>query len=228
MYLRKSAILSLLTLLNFAAACQQPAVTNTAKSNQTVVSNANLATANKPADDSTDHSSMNHGSMNHASLESSPNAASAEFDVQFLDTMIVHHAGAIEMAEMVSGKTQNTELKKFAAKIIADQKREIAQMKAWREIWFAGKPEAVNMELPGMRNSMKMMTAEEMKKMEAATDKDFDRLFLQMMTPHHVGAVAMAKDALGRAEHPEIKTLSGQIIKSQEAEIKQMQNWQPQ
>ena len=50
-------------------------------------------------------------------------------------------------------------------------------------------------------------------------------MFLDMMTPHHAGAVVMAKEALTKAEHPEIKTLANQIIKSQEAEIKQMAVW---
>ena len=35
----------------------------------------------------------------------------------------------------------------------------------------------------------------------------------------------MAKEALTKAEHPEIKTLSNQIIKAQEAEIKMMADW---
>jgi uncharacterized protein (DUF305 family) len=50
-------------------------------------------------------------------------------------------------------------------------------------------------------------------------------MFLDMMTPHHAGAVEMAKEALQKAEHAEIKTLSNNIIKAQEAEIKQMADW---
>ena len=46
-----------------------------------------------------------------------------------------------------------------------------------------------------------------------------------MVTPHHAGAVTMAKEALMKAEHPEIKTLANQIIKAQEAEIKMMNEW---
>nr|MBA2348712.1 DUF305 domain-containing protein [Solirubrobacterales bacterium] len=64
-----------------------------------------------------------------------------------------------------------------------------------------------------------------MKKMDALTGNEFDIHFIDMMTPHHAGAVAMAKDALSKAEHPEIKTLSQDIIKAQEAEIKMMADW---
>ncbi len=122
-------------------------------------------------------------------------------------------------------KSSNDELKKFAQKIIDDQKKEIAQMKDWRGKWYAGKPGAMNMEMSGMMDSMKMMMGDGMKKMEAATGKEFDVQFLDMMSAHHAGAVTMANEALTKAEHPEIKTLANQIIKAQEAEIKMMADW---
>ena len=129
------------------------------------------------------------------------------------------------MAEMALKKSSNDELKKFAQKIIDDQKKEIAQMKDWRGKWYAGKPGAMNMEMSGMMDSMKMMMGDGMKKMEAATGKEFDVQFLDMMSAHHAGAVTMANEALTKAEHPEIKTLANQIIKAQEAEIKMMADW---
>ncbi len=159
--------------------------------------------------------------MNHSDMKSDANAASAPYDLQFIDTMIAHHTGAVEMAKMVDGKTQRTELKAFAQKIIADQNKEIAQMKEWREKWFAGKPAAKNMEMPGMMDSMKM----DMSKLSAAKDKEFDLLFIEMMIPHHAGATTMAKEALQKSEKPEIKTLATNIIKEQEAEITQMKVW---
>ncbi|MGI8469962.1 MAG: DUF305 domain-containing protein, partial [Pyrinomonadaceae bacterium] len=158
-------------------------------------------------------------------MKSSPNAAAQPFDLQFVDTMSMHHKSAVDMAKIAVQKASRPELKAFAQKIIDDQTREIAQMKDWREKWFAGKPAAMNMEMSGMMDSMKMMMEGGMKKMEAAKGKDFDLHFLDMMTPHHAGAVTMSKEALTKAEHPEIKTLANQIIKSQEAEIAQMNAW---
>lgn len=185
----------------------------------------NATNANMPANMSNmpmnDNSNMG-GMMD---MKSSPNAASQPYDLQFIDTMTHHHQGAVEMAKMALAQTSNAELKKFAQKIIDDQNKEIGQMKDWREKWFVGKPMAMNMEMPGMMDSMKMMSADEMKKMEAMSGNDFDTMFLDMMTPHHAGAITMAKEALTKAEHPEIKTLANQIIKTQEAEIKQMAEW---
>jgi uncharacterized protein (DUF305 family) len=185
-----------------------------------------------------DHNTMDHSPMDHNSMpmnanqmmpmKSDPDAASAPYDLQFIDTMTYHHEGAIRMAEMVLKSSQNEELKKFAQKIIDDQRKENGRMKQWREQWFAGKPAAKNMEMPGMADSMKMMSGGEMKMMEAANGKDFDLMFLDMMIAHHQGAVVMAKDAPAKAEHAEIKTLAAEIIKAQEEEIKKMTDWKAQ
>ena len=213
------------------AACSQTANVNTnqAMNRNAMTMNGNMMNGNSMAMNS--NHSMSSADPNHGmsdemgQMKSDPNAASAPYDLQFLDTMSAHHSGAVEMAEMALKKSENAELKTFAQKIIDDQKKEIAQMKDWREKWYAGKPAAMNMEMSGMMDSMKMMMGGEMKKMEAASGKDFDIHFLDMMTPHHAGAVMMAKEALTKAEHPEIKTLANQIIKAQEAEIKQMNDW---
>lgn len=95
-------------------------------------------------------------------------------------------------------------------------------MKEWRGKWYAGKPRAMNMEMPGMADSMKM----DMNKLTNSKDKEFDLAFVEMMIPHHAGATTMAKEALTKAEHQELKTLAGNITKEQEAEIAQMKVWQ--
>ncbi|MBC7797892.1 MAG: DUF305 domain-containing protein [Pyrinomonadaceae bacterium] len=241
----KNAIFILTMFLTIAAtiftiACEQNA-TNATRTNQSAATNSNAASMATMNHNGMNHNAMNHNgmnhngmsgmnmdSMNHDSMKSSPDAANAPFDLQFLDTMIPHHQSAVDMAKMVLTQSQNPELKKFAENIIADQNREVSQMKGWREQWFVGNPVAMNMEMPGMADSMKTMMGDEMKKLETATGKTFDLLFLEMMIPHHNGAVVMSKDALNRAEHVEIKTLSTRIIKSQEAEIKQMSDWKTQ
>jgi len=60
---------------------------------------------------------------------------------------------------------------------------------------------------------------------DTTTDAPFDARFIDGMTPHHEGAVTMAREALTQAEHPEIKQLAQQIIDSQEQEADQMQAW---
>lgn len=226
--MKKSVLLmSVFAFVVWGAACTQTINNNNATANHSAmngnsVSHGNSMNHNEMPMNTADH---NMSQMQHGEMKSDAGAASQPYDLQFIDTMTHHHEGAIQMSKMILGKTQNEELKRFAQKIIDDQQREIAQMKEWRENWFAGKPAAKNMEMPGMADSAKMMTADHMKMMETMSGKDFDLHFLDMMTPHHEGAVAMAKDALQKAEHAEIKTLAQNIIKAQEAEIKQMSDW---
>ena len=218
------------------AACSQTATvnTNSAMNQNSMNRNATAMNGNSTANQDSTAMNSNHdmsSASNHgmtemmSGMKSDPNAASAPYDLQFLDTMSRHHQSAVDMAKAAVEKAQHPELKAFAQKIIADQNKEIAQMKDWREKWFTGKPAAMNMEMPGMSDGMKMMSGDGMKKMEAATGNDFDLMFLDMMTPHHAGAVVMSKEALTKAEHPEIKALANNIIKAQEAEIKMMADW---
>ena len=209
-----------ITVVAFAA-CNQ-----TASNGNPAMSHGDMSNGSS---NSMNHNSMpmnsNMAGMDHDSMQSSPNAASAPYDLQFIDTMTQHHQGAIEMAQIALKKSSNAELKTFAQRIIDDQQKEIAQMKEWSDKWFAGKPPAINMEMSGMKDSMKMMTGDGMKRMETMNGKEFDSMFLDMMTPHHVGAVTMAKEASTKAEKPEIRTLAGKIIEAQEAEIKEMADW---
>ena len=214
-------VILLFAIAAIGAACNQAA--NNSAMNMNAMNHNSMMNNSSMNMNGMNHNSMPNSNMpmNHSEMKSDANAASAPYDLQFIDTMTAHHTGAVEMAKMVDGKTQNADIKKFAAQIIKDQEKEIAQMKEWREKWFDGKSASKNMEMPGMSDSMKM----DMSKLSNSKDKDFDLAFIEMMTSHHAGAVTMAKEALTKSEKPEIKTLAGQIIKSQEAEIKMMNEW---
>jgi uncharacterized protein (DUF305 family) len=156
-------------------------------------------------------------------------AADANFDLRFIDAMIPHHQGALDMAKEAKAKSQRPEIQKLADEIIKAQTKEIADLQAWRKQWY---PSASNMPMAynAQMGHMMEMTSDQMKGMMmsqdlGAKDAEFDLRFINAMIPHHEGAVLMAQDAATKSTHPEIKKLSQDIIASQQAEIKQMQEW---
>lgn len=58
-------------------------------------------------------------------------ALTGDPDVDFIQGMIPHHQGAIDMAEIVLKYGKDPETRKLAEDIIAAQKSEIAFMKEW-------------------------------------------------------------------------------------------------
>lgn len=61
-----------------------------------------------------------------------------QFDKAFISEMIVHHQGAVEMAQLALTNAKHQEIKDLAKAIIAAQNKEIADMKAWQTNWYAG------------------------------------------------------------------------------------------
>ena len=59
-----------------------------------------------------------------------------DFDKAFLSEMIIHHEGAVEMAEAALLSAGHGEIKQMAHEIIEAQTREIQQMKDWQQAWY--------------------------------------------------------------------------------------------
>lgn len=139
-------------------------------------------------------------------------------DLDFVEGMVPHHAQALEMAELAAERARDERVKAIAERIIAAQGPEIAALQAWRE--SQGLP-AVDEE--SMHSGMVGMASEEqLLQLVAADGEDFDALFLQLMTVHHEGALAMAEAAVD-ARNPQITELVDDTVASQGAEIGRMQ-----
>lgn len=168
------------------------------------------------------HQSGSHGGASHdmANMQSmhksSPNADKAPYEQQFLDTMAMHHQMATHMASLVESRSSNQELKDMAKKMMAEQEKEIAQLKGWKEQWYAGKPEAMNMKMPGMPESMKGMSGD---KLSSLKGEKFDRMFVDMMSQHHKGAIKMAQTAAPKLEHAEVKEFATEVVAMQKKEV---------
>lgn len=150
-----------------------------------------------------------------ATMRSSPEAARASYDVQFLDTMAQHHRDGIEMFQMAADKAKSQQLRKKAQQMIDDQRKEIPELKSMRDDVQLDAPEAINMGMPGMKPM-------DMSKLEAASGKDFDRHFIDMTIEHHQGAIAMAKSELKSGKSQAVKDKAQQIIDKQGKEIAEL------
>ncbi len=61
-----------------------------------------------------------------------------EFDKAFLEEMIVHHQGALDMAEAALKHSAHGEIRELSKAIIASQSVEISQMRVWLSTWYEG------------------------------------------------------------------------------------------
>jgi uncharacterized protein (DUF305 family) len=147
-------------------------------------------------------------------------------DVQFVKDMIPHHHQALEMAELVSARTNNPELVDVAGRINASQQDEIEFMQQWlRERGQEVPDPADHGHMHTSHTMAGMATPEQMAELAAASATDFDRLFLQLMMTHHEGAVTMVKELLeqpGSAFDPILFDFTSDVTNDQTAEIERM------
>ena len=147
-------------------------------------------------------------------------------DVRFMQDMIPHHHQALEMAELVAARTNRKELIDVAGRINASQGDEIEFMQQWLRDRGQNAPDPTAHEAMHTSHKMAgMATPEQMAELAASDGTAFDRLFLELMIPHHEGAVKMVEELLdqpGSAYDPVLFEFTSEITNGQTAEIERM------
>ena len=142
-------------------------------------------------------------------------------DADFMRNMIGHHGQAIDMASLVPDRSDNETIGSLARRIDESQVFEIGLMRRWLEA--RGESTDVPKDMAGMAG---MATPDQMADLADAENEAFDKLFLELMTRHHEGALVMV-DALEAAEggglELELFTLISHVDADQRAEIARMQ-----
>ena len=157
----------------------------------------------------------------------------AEPDVAFMRDMQVHHQQALAMTAMVEERTDHADLRLFVQRMDISQNGELEQL----EGLLAEHEEAVERtggdpaghtghsadgdhgDMPGMLTDAQLDT------LEAARGDDFVRLFLEAMTLHHQGALAMAAEvfaAEGALADPRLHQFAQHVDSDQRIEIDRM------
>lgn len=154
-------------------------------------------------------------------------------DVEFMTTMIPHHAQAVVMSRLAESRSSWEGLRVLAQRIIVAQQDEIALMRTWLADREQHVPAAdathhrhrVNgvehdMLMPGM------LSDEELARLEGARGAAFDRLYLTFMIRHHEGALTMVErlfGSYGAAQDETVFRFASDVFADQSSEIARMQ-----
>lgn len=132
-----------------------------------------------------------------------------EFEVAYVNQIIPHHEGALEMAQAVVDRAPNGEVRDAAARIIEDQQREIEELTTFLQDKYGREVK------PDDRMAMDPSM---MKQMESADPAMAEQMFLLGMREHHETAVEMGEIALKKAQSEEILSQAENMVNSQRAE----------
>lgn len=139
-------------------------------------------------------------------------------DRAFLEGMIAHHAGGIELGKLAAEMAEHDELKQLGQDVDKVQSEETAQMKAaYQRLFGEAAPEV---EMGGMEG---MEGMDSLAELEQA--KPFDSAFIDELIPHHQEAIEMAREEIAGGSDEELKELAGNIVETQSKEIEDMNDW---
>jgi uncharacterized protein (DUF305 family) len=154
-------------------------------------------------------------------------------DIEFMNGMIAHHAQALLMAGWAESHGASPAVLTLTSRITNAQKDEIAGMQKWlrdrHQPVPAPDPHGMMMNMNGMQHEMLMpgmLTESQLKQLDDARSKEFDRLFLTFMIQHHRGAVTMVNNLFGTngaAQDITVYKMASDISADQTTEIERMQ-----
>lgn len=144
-------------------------------------------------------------------------------DVEFMQGMIAHHAQAVVMSAMAASHGANPQVLKLSNKIDQSQVPEILIMQQWLKRYNQFAPDTSSwrhMQMAGM------LTEAQLKQLDAAKGVEFDRLFLELMIQHHVGALKMVDDLFAAplsGQEVDVNVFANDVVTAQTGEIGIMQ-----
>lgn len=145
-------------------------------------------------------------------------------DLGFAYDMSNHHAQAVELAELVTERTDDPQIRVMARDVALTQQAQIGQMRGWLDGW--GMPATTTdpaMAWMGMSGPMPGMASDEaLRQLTEADGVEADRLFLDLMVEHHQGGLHMAEAAAADAGVAYVRQGAESMASSQRAEIDAM------
>lgn len=140
-------------------------------------------------------------------------------DRSYVEEMIPHHVSAVEMAQLALRSAQTEYVRALAQSIIISQNAEIAKMRSIAAKLKAGRIPPATLGLSkremGMDHDISHLVGAD----------PFDVHFVDMMIPHHEGAITMSRVLFAKGASAETRRLAEQITFDQKREIEQMRQF---
>ena len=154
-------------------------------------------------------------------------------DRAFVREMIPHHKMAVEMAKMAKMDGDHAKIRALAGKIITAQNGEIRTLTSIARslgVTPAKMPMNGQMSTQTMRDLDTLgvtmrQSGMTMNMNDLHGAKPFDREFIDMMIPHHQGAIRMARAEQAKGKNTRLRSIARGIITAQAIEIRQMNSW---
>lgn len=162
-------------------------------------------------------------------------------DAGFARDMAVHHQQAVEMSFIVRDRTDDEDVRRLAYDIANTQANQRGMLLGWLDLWELPKV------APGGAGPMAWMesreghgdhaaghgsgagagsalmpgmaTKDELKRLGGLSGKQAEVIFLQLMTDHHTGGVAMAEACVSLCAVPVEKRLASGMVEGQQSEL---------
>jgi uncharacterized protein (DUF305 family) len=167
-----------------------------------------------------------------------PTTTSAE--AGFARDMQVHHDQGVELSMIVRDLTDDEAVRLLAYDIATTQAGQSGRMSGWLDIWglsaYSPEPSMTWMMRPTLEGAGHdhgsgesahepgepmpgLATPEQITELKSLTGVAAERMFLELMIAHHVGAIDMANAVLDRSTNETVRTFATGVVASQESEI---------
>lgn len=147
-------------------------------------------------------------------------------DAEYIRMMIPHHAQALQLAELVPDRAGDPRIKILAERIKATQTPEIARMRGWLQSYGLD-PDADERAGHNHGTMAGMQTPEAIARLTGARGAEFDRMFIEMMTDHHQGAIDMSVAVLKVGLDNIVDEIATAVATEQGIEIQRMRDLLP-
>ena len=135
-------------------------------------------------------------------------------EIQFIQEMIPHHQEAVDSSEYLLTQTNNSDLQQFLRGVIELQNLEIEMMQEWYQDWYSAPYIDLGNYMPMMPN------------LEGLEISEQERLYIEGMIEHHLGAIKMANELLELdPTKPELVQFAQDIIRVQSQEISELRSF---